>query len=90
LDTIWKYELARKPQQPQILQGFPHGAEPLSVIVQDGIPVIYFKVDPDRDQIKVFTIRLYETGVNVLSMKGKFLGTLSFDDGEYILHVFIE
>lgn len=65
----------------------PFGAQILSVALQDGKPVIWALVCPiEPPVIRKFNIML--TGEEIDNKPGQFVGTLLYDEGRYVEHVF--
>jgi len=87
-DHIYKYNLENKEMQEL---NVPHGAEILSFIVQDNIAQMYAFVDKDQHETDRIRIQMKQTGQYAGNFKREnytFAGTLSFQKGQYILHVF--
>lgn len=80
MKTVWKFKLASKIQMP-------FGAQILSVALHEGKPVIWALVCPVEPLvIRKFNILL--TGEEINDSPGRFVGTLLYDEGKYVEHVF--
>ena len=89
MKTIFKYPL--KIQDSQDIS-IPEGAEFLSVMEQNNLPVVYFLVDPSRDQFPLEFI-LLGTGHPFQEdyLEGcLYLGTVSTHNGQLVWHIFAE
>jgi len=87
MQTIYKYPLVIADFQNISI---PEGAEFLSVIEQNNLPVVYFLVDPFRDQFPLEFI-LLGTGHPFQEdyLEGfLYLGTVSTSGGRLIWHIF--
>jgi hypothetical protein len=86
--TIWKYELEIKDRQ---LIYLPLRAQILSVTEQYDKPVLYALVDDEETYEKVHHVIMHGTGHAAEDVDDAiFLGTLKFQAGQFMLHVFIE
>ena len=83
--TIHKYPLEIVDEQQILL---PRGYEILNVIEQNGIPVIYAKVDTQETKTKDVWIRIFGTGHPIDSDLYNYLGTISTKGGDLIWHIF--
>ncbi len=79
---IFKYSLQRVYRQ---LIGMPRGAEILSVQAQFGEAVIWAAVNPEQEMGKRI---IYSIPTGEEPPDGMFLGTIQFNDGAFVLHVF--
>lgn len=89
MKTIYKYPLTR--EGPQTIS-IPEGAEFLSVIEQNNLPVVYFLVDPNQEDWPV-TFQLLGTGQPIPEDLPKYflyLGTVSISDGKLIWHIYAQ
>lgn len=66
----------------------PHGAEVLSVLNQREDLVLYAVVDPDESVIETRHFVVRGTGHRFSGNEGAFIGTVSFQGGSLIFHVF--
>lgn len=90
--VIWKYPLAHLKYQSISIR---KGAEPLSVIDQNGQIVLYALVDEDEVEHETLGVFIYATGerflesdLDCLRPKKNFMGTIQQGD-YYVWHVFI-
>lgn len=83
--TIFKYPLGIADHQ---LISMPLGAVPLSVQVQAGQLCLWALVPKDSVARRGISIFICGTGHPVPNEAGKFLGTVQFQGGALILHVF--
>lgn len=86
MKTIWKRELEIADQQ---FIDMPDESEILCVQIQQEIPCIWFRCDPDNELVRV-TINTYGTGHTVESAKDDYVGTYQLHDGNLVFHVFAE
>jgi hypothetical protein len=84
METIWKYELEVTGEQKIMM---PNGAVTLDVQVQDNLPCLWVRVDPDRSMInrKIIT---HGTGHEVPETTGDHIGTYQLQGGGLVFHVF--
>lgn len=89
--TIYKYTLpdpdaARRSRTLTI----PADAVPLTVQIQHNYPVLWMLVDDQREPEEI-TVHLIQTGERTPDLdQMTYVGTLQFNGGYYVLHVFIE
>jgi len=84
MKTIWKFPI---PGPMRFEQNMPAGAEILSVQMQGDAPQMWALVDPHAAlELRVF--QSFGTGHDVPPTAVKHLGTLQFDGGALIFHVF--
>ena len=87
MKTIYKYPLK--------LEGFqeisiPMGAELLTVLEQNDFPVVYFRVDPTRENFYL-EIRILGTGQPTEDdylENSTYLGTITTHSGRFVWHIF--
>lgn len=92
MKTVYKYKLNfDKDYRCQIMLP-PHRT--LSVAVQDEDVVIWVELEtnhlapaPDWWRVPI-TFAAVPTGVEIKEKETKFIGTLLFDNGNYVLHIF--
>jgi hypothetical protein len=84
-EVIWKYPLASYYRNELIL---PKCSEILTVQLQEGIPTLWVRLDPDDFIEKAFIIEGVVTGGNV-PVHGKYIGTVLLSEDTYILHFFV-
>ncbi len=85
MKTIWKFEL--KIERIQEIE-LPKNHEILSVGVVKNVGYLWVKVDKDEkvnESVKILTV---PTGSS-FSEAGRFLGTMIYNNGEVVQHVFI-
>jgi hypothetical protein len=80
---IWKFPLEWTGRQAISV---PKGANPLSLQVQAGQPVLWARVDSEAREHPV-EISMYGTGWETPAEVGRFLGTLQDNDG-LVFHFF--
>jgi len=84
MKTIWKYNI-----QPVTTLLLPEDAEFLSVQLQGEDACIWFLVNDQKPKVRrVF--HAYGTGHIVSDNPGKFLGTVQFNGGSLVFHIFEE
>ena len=83
MKTIWKTELTAGSG----LTSLPRCAEPLSVAVQDGTPMMWWKVDPGAP-IEERRIHIAGTGHDLPENLGAFIGTFLVQNDSLVFHVF--
>lgn len=86
--TIWKFTLAIRPGEQYVRM--PAGAHVLRVQLQMGAPVLWALVDPEQTPFER-TILCVETGGDFPDggdRPYRFIDTLQFEAGVYVLHVF--
>lgn len=84
--TIWKYTLSEVGLQAI---SAPETREPLCVQVQNGVPCIWFTVDPESDPSPL-VIRIFGTGHELDWDSGglRYVGT--YQQRIFVWHVFIQ
>lgn len=87
MKQIWKYSLEMTDIAEVVM---PFGAEVLSAVNQHGILCIWAMVDPNEQNRITRRFRIIGTGhpIEDKEQLGKFLGTVQFEKGQLILHVF--
>jgi len=89
MNAIYKYELA-SPGKTSL--AIPRGGKILSVGNQSENLVMWVLVDTLEDRNDFVDIRAFETGQEIddcfLDEDCKFLGTVVFESGHYVVHVF--
>ena len=87
MTTIYKYSVIVKGSE---MLDFPKGSILLSVHNQNGALVIYALVDTSETELEAYIINTVETGQQIPEgfIIGHFLGTVMFDSGKYVTHVF--
>ncbi len=83
--TVFKYTL---PITNSAALDLPHGAEVLSVLNQREDLVLYVKVDPSEPVIEERHFVVRGTGHPFDGNEGAFIGSVSFQGGALIFHVF--
>ena len=83
--SIWKYPM--EVEEFQFVE-MPVNSMILSVQIQNGIPVIWAKVNTEEKQTEKRKFKMVPTGGYIEEEKSKFLETLQFNHGKFILHVF--
>lgn len=86
--TIWKFPL--RIDDSQVIDA-PEGAQPLTVQLQDGDPMLWALVDPEQPRVPL-RILMRGTGHNADGL-GAYLGTFQFRDGPIgglVFHAFAE
>jgi hypothetical protein len=87
MKTIWKYQL--KPiSNPQILP-MPEGALFLAVQAQYGVATMWFQVDPNKKH-EERCFRLVGTGHEIPSSCKVYLGTIQYQYGNTVVHLYEE
>jgi hypothetical protein len=85
MKVIWKAPLARSYEMAISL---PHGAEILTVQVQNGEPVICFLCDPDAIHEQRW-FRLYATGQPSSTFDlERYIGTFQLNEEGLVFHLF--
>lgn len=84
MKTIWKYKLEIERIQEIEL---PKNAEILSVGVVKNVGYLWAKVEEDSVDKEVVKILTVPTGSS-FSEAGRFLGTMIYNNGEVVQHVF--
>jgi hypothetical protein len=82
--TIWKYPLKLTDYQQITI---PQGAQPLSVMVQNGIPCLWILLD-HRNPPESVLVRIYGTGYEVAGDPGRHCGSFQLEGGDLVFHVF--
>jgi len=85
MKQIWKAWLTSGPCVIQM----PAGAMILHVASQQGIPCVWFLVDPVKPSVPR-TFNTYGTGQNMPDDPGTYLGTLFTLDGTFVYHIYEE
>lgn len=85
MQVIWKQELKIVEEFQTVL--LPENFRFLSCQEQDGKHVFWFQCDPESTK-KDFRFQLLETGQNFDPVGKKYLGTVQFDGGEYVQHLY--
>jgi len=87
---IWKFPLGQWGGVQEL--EVPGSTKFISAIKQYDKPTLYAIVDPTIDRIttKVWVVQTGTAFDSNLLTTHCFLGTVDFDDGDYILHVFVE
>ena len=87
MQTIHKYPLELVDEQSVWT---PAGAQLLHLAMQNGVPCLWFLVDPELEATLKWQIRMYGTGHAVPDSESwlPFLGTILLHDGAPVLHVF--
>jgi len=67
----------------------PHGAEVLSAQVQHGLLCVWAVVDLEVELTEERVVRVYTTGEHG-EFPGEYAGTVQFNEGTLVLHVFVE
>jgi hypothetical protein len=90
MKKIWKYSFLMKPGTFKL--NVPRGAKFLTAQIQYADPVMWAIVEGDEKEVESRTFVLLETGGGVLDHPGvlRFMATLQFFGGEYVLHLFEE
>ena len=86
--TVWKYPLEITDRQVLTI---PRGAQFLSVVEQDGTPMLYALIDSDspKKPYEVF-LRGTDNPIDEAYLRFcDFLGTVKMPDG-FVWHIFIE
>lgn len=82
---IWKYPILNREWTMDI----KHSAEILSVDNQHNIPCIWAMVNPNNPP-SPRRVRMVMTGEAMPEGEWGFLGTVLCEDGNFVLHVFVE
>ena len=87
MQTIHKYPLKGVATQNITT---PAGPKLLHLAVQNGVPCLWFLVDPGREYEVEWQIRVYGTGEIVPDFESlnTFFGTILLHDGALVYHVF--
>jgi hypothetical protein len=80
--VIWKFKLKGADNEFDA----PAGARPLCTQIQDG-PVVWLECERSAPPSK-HRLRAFATGQNIPDDAGDYVGTLQFEDGRLILHIF--
>jgi hypothetical protein len=85
--TIFKYQIpvSMTDDRGYMNIGLPIGAEPLSVGMQAGQPMLWARVDPDAVKVST-TLIVGATGIPLPGDAGRCLGRL--DMGPLVFHIF--
>ena len=84
--SIWKYSLSLEKRISEL--DLPIGAEILSVQNQNECLCLWAKVNTDR-KTKTIKVEVVETGNPIdVGTERRFLGTVQFDGGSYVVHFF--
>lgn len=81
--VIWKFHI----QGPDTNFDAPAGARAVSVQLQSGSPSLWLLCERDSPKAK-HRVRCFATGQSIPEDAGDFVGTLQFENGRLILHVF--
>ena len=81
--TIWKFDVL--PGREAI--PMPEGAKILDIQVQNGAPVIWAIVDPEKKAKSRF-LYVYGTGHMIPDDPGKYVGTFQFPNDGLVFHAF--
>lgn len=85
---IWKYHLA---PSGETRIDMPEGARVLAVQNQQETLCLWAVVDPTaRKHTRSFHVELTGFDIGVEAERGAYLGTVQFNDGAYVVHVFEE
>ena len=84
MNSIWKYELKVADEQ---LVEMPAGSLLLDVQVQNGVPCVWARVDPQQPKVKRKLVT-YGTGHPVPDTTGDHVGSYQLQGGALIFHVF--
>lgn len=85
---IFKYQIVPEPGATAADVEMPHGARLLSVGAQGDDMVVWAIVDPQAKAV-VRRFAVYPTGLTeVPAHPGRFLGTVMFEGGRLVFHVF--
>ena len=84
MDTIWKFKLKLLTSQ---LVEMPFGSLLLYIDVQDGVPCLWARVDPEQAMVRRRLIT-HGTGHPVPESSGDHVGSYMLNDGTLVLHVF--
>ena len=87
-DTIWKTPL--KLSAPTTVR-VKYGARPLTAQVQHGVPCVWWRVDPTREDVER-TVHIVGTGHELPRADGwlSYIGTVQEAGGALIWHVFYD
>lgn len=92
MKTIWKYSLVQHGFKDRITLNIPHGAEVLSLQIdqKNNHPSIWVLVDPEATMTKrVF--ELFGTGHEIhydMGIDREYVGTYQYQNGKFVGHVF--
>jgi hypothetical protein len=82
--VIWKFAV---PGPARFSTAMPAGAEILAVQVQGDAPQMWALVDPESP-VELRTFQSFGTGHVIDASILAYLGTVQFDGGELVFHVF--
>lgn len=82
---IWKYWLDVAEEQDLVV---PLGAQPLTVQLQQGRPMLWAVVAPDASRAPTLTIFCRSTNQAMTGREGQHLGTVQMPDGDGVYHYF--
>lgn len=86
MESIFKYQLETTDEQ---IVEMPLGAEVLTVQVQNEIPCIWAKVNPNHTPIR-YRFRIFGTGHTIEEdFTGKYIGTYQLFNGSGVFHIFL-
>ena len=86
MTQIFKYELTRNAHSVLDIHA---GAKFLSIAIQNDKPVAWFEINPLAPKVRMNVLQ-YETGESKFDDRFQFMGTLMFDNGQYVSHYFLE
>jgi len=84
LNSIWKFELKVADEQ---LVEMPAGSLLLDVQVQNGVPCVWARVDPEQPKVQRKLIT-HGTGHPVPDTTGDHVGSYQLQGGSLVFHVF--
>ena len=86
MDTIYKFPL--KIEDVQIID-MPNDAQILTVQMQDGVPCLWAKVDPNK-RMRPYAFRIFGTGHPIPdNFRGVYIGTFQSKGGILVFHVWV-
>lgn len=84
--TVWKYQIRQDVTEMWV----PVGAEPLHVDVQDSVPTLWMRVDPQAHRTPV-TVKIVGTGQPAPNVgEADYVGTFFLAGKTLVFHVFID
>lgn len=81
---ILRYELPRRSGPAEVIM--PFDAEILTIQIQHGFPMLWVLCDPNATKVTRH-FGIYLTG-GEKAFADKYIATLQFDGGDYVLHYF--